>query len=279
MRFLAFGDIVENREALEKFSKLDFSSYDFVVFCGDILSMEVFKKIREQRVTSGKIPETEEEKKKQLKEEFETKELLEKGVVELKELNKFFEIIKNKIPIYGVWGNADHQWIVSQAKTGKYFQNLHMKAIKINEFHLIGYEGRPKYIFETYDNPTEHVFDEHGAFVGLSKLFEQTKGKMIFVTHAPPYEVLDQVEENYRKYAVGTYGDKAKDGHIGSIAFGKIDEKFNPIIHLFGHIHECKGVKRIGKTTFINTGSFGKELELAEVEIQNDEIKVNFLKL
>ena len=279
MKFLAFGDIIENKEALEKFSKLDFSNYDFVLFTGDILTLLPFKKLREKRVLSGEIPENEKERRHYLKETVEEKEILQKEALKLKSLVKYFSKINEKIPLYGIWGNSDHLWIVNQTTIPEYIKNLHLQTIKINDYILVGYNGRPKYIFETYENPTERAFDEERALKELSKTFEQTKGEIIFVTHAPPYEILDQVEEKYRKYAIGTYGDKAKGGHIGSLAFKKIDDRFNPLLHIFGHIHECKGVEKIDETTFVNTGSFGEDLEYVEIEIKNNKLKVNFLKL
>lgn len=279
VKFLAFGDIVENKEALEKFSRLNFSPYDFVVFCGDILSMEVFKRMRKEKVTKGKIAKTEGERKRELKEEIERKELLEKEAEKLKGLNKSFQAIKNKISLYGVWGNADHAWLISRAQVGGNIINLHLNPLKIKDFWLVGYEGRPKYIFETYENPTEHAFDENQAFKELSDVLKKLDGRVILITHAPPYEMLDQVEEKYRKYAVGTYGERAKEGNIGSITFRKITKKFKPILHIFGHIHECKGVRKTDKTTFINTGSFGGEREFVEIEILDHKPQVKFIRL
>jgi Icc-related predicted phosphoesterase len=278
MRFLAFGDVVENKEALEKLSELDFSGYDFVLFTGDILTLLLFKKRREKRVLSGEISENEEERRRHLKESVEEKEILQKEAVKLQGLSKFFKAIKDKAPLYGVWGNADHRWIVSQTDVSKYITNLHLRSVKIGGFNFIGYEGRPKYIFETYENPTERAFDEEKAFKQLSGLFEKIRGKTIFVTHAPPYKILDQVEEKYRKYAVGTYGEKASDGNIGSLAFKKIVEKFRPLLHVFGHVHECKGMERTEETVFVNSGSLGKDPEYVEIRIDR-KIEVEFVKL
>ncbi len=279
MRFLVFGDIVENKKALIKLSKMDFKGYDFVLFTGDTLTLLPFKKLREKRVLAGEISENEEERKRHLRDTVQDdKRVLQKEVMKLKELVKYFAKINKKIPIYGIWGNADHLWITGQTTLSKYVKNFHLKSIKIDGFSFIGYNGRPKYIFETYENPIERAFDEDKAFKGLSKVFEKTKGKIIFVTHAPPFEILDQVERKYRKYAIGTYGKKAKKGHIGSIAFRRIDNKFKPILHVFGHIHECKGVKKVNETTFVNSGSFGKGLEYAIIEIEDNKLKVNFSK-
>jgi len=279
MQFLVFGDVVENERALEKFSKLDFTNYDFVLFTGDVLTLLPFKKLREKRVLAKELPKSEEERKRHLKETIEDKGILKKEALKLKTLVKYFSKINEKVPLYGVWGNADHLWIIGQTAISGSVKNFHSQTIKTNGYTLVGYNGRPRYIFETYENPTERAFDEAKAFEELSRLFGQARGKIIFVTHAPPYGILDRVEGRCRKYAVGTYGEKAKDGHIGSLAFKRIDDGFKPILHVFGHIHECKGIKETNETTFVNTGSFGKDLEYAEIVIKNGKIKASFLRL
>lgn len=280
MKILAFGDTLENEEAFEKLSDINFSGYDFALFTGDILNLASFKKLREEKVLAGKISKDERKRIKELKEETEPTEILKIKTRKLQKLVKYFKKINQKIPLYGIFGNADHKWIVNQTDLGEHFNNLHLRRIIHNNYTLIGYEGRPKYIFETYDNPTERAFEENEAYDELAKLFSKNNTKTILVTHAPPYEILDQVKEEYRKYAVGTYGKKAKDGHIGSTAFQKINKTFKPELHIFGHIHEGKGTQRIGGTTFINTGNFGEEEEFVEISIPNTEpLEIKFRKL
>ncbi len=64
------------------------------------------------------------------------------------------------------------------------------------------------------------------------------EGLDILITHGPPYGVLDQLEYTKR--------------HIGSNYILKAIERGEPKYHIFGHIHESAGVKKIGKTTFAN---------------------------
>ena len=269
MKILAFGDTLENEKALKRLSSMDFSDYEFVLFTGDILDLASFKKLREKKVLAGKISKDERKRIKELKEETEPKEILKIKAKTLQKLVRYFKKINQKVPLYGVFGNADHRWIVGQTDMGKYFNNLHLKRFTHNNYTLIGYEGRPKYIFETYDNSTERAFEENKAYGGLTKLFPKNNTKTILVTHAPPYKILDQVKEEYRKYAIGTYGKKAEDGHIGSLAFRKITRVFKPKLHIFGHIHESKGRRCVNGITFINTGSFGEEGEFVEISIPN----------
>lgn len=59
----------------------------------------------------------------------------------------------------------------------------------------------------------------------------------ILITHGPPYGILDLTDR----------GD-----HAGCVDLLKKVEQIKPNYHIFGHIHEGYGVKKIGKTTFIN---------------------------
>ncbi|HHX51185.1 MAG TPA: hypothetical protein GX711_07085 [Clostridia bacterium] len=48
----------------------------------------------------------------------------------------------------------------------------------------------------------------------------------------------------------------------------KATERYQPPLGLFGHIHEGKGVKRIGRTICINPGSSYEQSMLLGVVIQ-----------
>ena len=65
----------------------------------------------------------------------------------------------------------------------------------------------------------------------------------------------------------------ASEGNVGSPGIRKIVDKYNPMLHLFGHIHEEKGISVIRGSTFINCGSFSQNREYADVTIKNNEIK------
>jgi Icc-related predicted phosphoesterase len=41
----------------------------------------------------------------------------------------------------------------------------------------------------------------------------------------------------------------------GSSAIRREVEKYQPLVHLCGHIHESRGITRIGRTVVINPGS------------------------
>lgn len=280
LKLIAFGDLVENESALRKLTQIDYSKYDFALFTGDILSMETFKKLRMGRILRGEIEKEKQWTKKTLETALDKKEMYMREIHKLKKLKKYFEKIRDNIPLYGVWGNADSALMISEAKMGNIFHNIHLNMVKISDFSIIGYEGRPKYIFEDYENPNEHTFDEEKAHRSLFRVLKSISNRRtILVTHAPPYKILDKVNSQFIKYGIKTYGERAKNGNIGCLAFKRIDDKYRPLVHIFGHIHECKGIKRIRQSVFVNTGSFGITKELTIVEINDNDVGVKFKKI
>ena len=276
LSFLAFGDIEAKVAPVNNLFKKDLSSYDFALFTGDVPDPSIFKKLSKNMVEKGlgdlgdkpniakeTMPE---EAVKQVEKEFWT-------------IKGLFQKIQKQVRFFGVWGNADNTEMLRRVPISNHIEIIHNKIIQVGGFYLIGYNGRPIYIFEK-ENTEQWAFQEEKAYNDLDKLFEKLKGKkVIFVTHAPPYKILDRVVKKYRKYGVGTYGNKAKDGHIGSLAFRKIDEKFKPTLHIFGHIHECRGMQKMGSTTYVNTGSVGTDRKFVGIKIQSGNVKVNFCRL
>lgn len=58
----------------------------------------------------------------------------------------------------------------------------------------------------------------------------------ILITHGPPDGILDL----------------CPSGHAGCYDLLKKVKKVKPKYHIFGHIHESHGVRKVGKTTFVN---------------------------
>ena len=62
----------------------------------------------------------------------------------------------------------------------------------------------------------------------------------ILVTHVPPYGIFDEVCDDFKIKYLGNYQ------LLGAIQLRK------PKYHVFGHVHEGYGTKRLADTTFIN---------------------------
>jgi Icc-related predicted phosphoesterase len=78
----------------------------------------------------------------------------------------------------------------------------------------------------------------------------------VFNFHAPPYDsTLDtapQVDADLKPVLVGGQPHMIP---VGSVAVREAIEKYQPIVGLHGHIHECRGAVRLGRTLCVNPGS------------------------
>ena len=79
-------------------------------------------------------------------------------------------------------------------------------------------------------------------------------GRAVFNFHAPPYGTgLDEapaLDENLRP----THGGAVMKP-VGSKAVREAIGKYEPVLSVHGHIHESKGVKKLGRTLAMNPGS------------------------
>jgi len=93
----------------------------------------------------------------------------------------------------------------------------------------------------------------------IEKLVSQTNDlkNCIFNIHVPPYGTpLDQapkLDQDLKPVALPTGGVEMIN--VGSISVRKAIEKHQPLLGLHGHIHESRGIFKIGRTLCINPGS------------------------
>jgi uncharacterized protein len=139
---------------------------------------------------------------------------------------------------------------------------------------LGGYEM----ISSGWANPTPwHTYRE-APEEELAKMMEPMLGQIkemsraIFNFHPPPYGTnLDEapaLDENLQVM----HGGKALR-HVGSTAVRTAIDKHQPMLSLHGHIHEGKGITRLGKTLAINTGSAYEEGILMSAILELDQKK------
>ena len=285
MKILAIGDI-EDVDDLRRLLKLDLEQYSCLVLTGDMAGLPIGWKLGKARgmgdtsfIPPGKDP-------KDFYDEF-----LTPCVNKLKKVDSYLNDIKNQIRILAVYGNTDFKSIVRRV-TPKSFTILHKRLMQVDDIYLVGYNGHPMYPWEI-QNPEEvdifgytyaetaselNSFKEDDIFEDLTKLTHNPPNdKVIVVTHTPPYRILDQVKPELIPWAIKSYGDRAKDGNIGSIGLREFILKYQPLISIFGHVHEARGIQRIGKTSCINTGKFTDEY--VNIEIKNGCVNAKFVKV
>jgi hypothetical protein len=149
------------------------------------------------------------------------------------------EIILSKLnrigkPVLFVHGNHEDDDILRKRcylLKNCYF--IHKNKFRKNSYLFIGWGGGG---FSFRDRE----FEEH-----LKKFKHLIKkdDKVILVTHAPPYK---------------TKIDNIMGEHAGNKSIRKFIEEVKPLLVISGHLHECVGYDKIGRTLVINPGYKGR---------------------
>jgi len=144
--------------------------------------------------------------------------------------------IEQKLTILYVPGNCDPPSLLDEEIDGAVM--MHGKCEVISNYSFIGAGAIP--LDRIHPNPLE--VDDEEIMAALSQGLKQcgSAHPLIIVSHSPPaYTRLDKA----------FFG-----GHVGSPLLRQFIEKYEPIAVFCGHIHEAKGVDRIGKTVIVNMG-------------------------
>lgn len=284
MELLIVGDI-EKAEYLKSLLNLDLTDYNFLILTGDLSGTPDGWKIGKARGLNDLsfIPKDKDPKKYY-------HELLEPSVEKLREIDNILLKIKKHLKIFAVYGNTDFKSIIARVQP-KGFQLLHKRAIKMDGLNLIGYNGHPMYPWEieeplkkdifgyTYSETANELnsFREEDIYHDLIELTKKyTSTEVITVTHTPPFGILDKVKQEMIEWAKLSYGKKAENGNVGSSGLKDFIVEFNPLMSIFGHIHEAKGIKMINGITYINAGKFDERKEYVHVKIKNNIVSCQF---
>jgi uncharacterized protein len=122
-----------------------------------------------------------------------------------------------------------------------------------------------------WDTPRE--MPEADLEVHLQGLCELVKNyeTAIFNFHVPPHgyslDLCPKLDDTLTMSA-------EEKIHAGSIGAKKMVEKYQPLLGLFGHIHESRGAQKAGRTLMINPGSEYSEGILKGVLIMLDKKKI-----
>jgi uncharacterized protein len=125
------------------------------------------------------------------------------------------------------------------------------KALDLDGFHLISMGWTNPTPWDTFrEAPEDQLAAKIEAVAAQVPDMERT----IFNFHAPPYGTgLDEapaLDASLRP----THGGAVMKA-VGSTAVRDAIKKHQPLLSVHGHIHESRGIKRIGRTMAINPGS------------------------
>lgn len=168
------------------------------------------------------------------------------------------ELRSLKKPIVAVPGNNDTYDVINLLE--KEAVTIHGRGKTIDGVGFYGFGGAKTPFGTAYEPSDEEL--RMGLEKG-SKHISNT-GRKVLVTHNPAY---------------GTRLDITQTGmHVGSEIIRKFIERERPNVAVSAHIHEAKGVDKIGDSFLINAGKFS-EGYFGLVNISNNAVRGKVLNL
>jgi uncharacterized protein len=159
-----------------------------------------------------------------------------------------------RIRCYVSPGNDDLFEIDEVLSSGEHVANPEGKVVEIDSRHemiTLGYTNRTP-----WDSPRE--VDEDVLQKKIDAMAEKVE-KMpdaVFNIHAPPVGTpIDQAPKLDRDLKPVVSGGEVVTASVGSSAVRQSIERYQPLIGLHGHIHESRGMVKIGRTVCFNPGS------------------------
>ena len=174
---------------------------------------------------------------------------------------KILEAIKTDRPLLFVPGNCDDRGLL-HLKEVYGITNIHGDKVEYENAVFIGLGGSNITPFATpIEFSEEEIWDILVKVVNNVKLDDKL---LILVSHTPPYN---------SKVDLTHFGE-----HVGSVSVRRFIEEYQPALCLCGHIHEARGIDRIGNTLVVNPGPLMYKY-YAIIEIKDKQINVELCKL
>jgi len=168
-------------------------------------------------------------------------------------------------------GNDDMFEVDKVIEASKSVNNVEGQVVQLDENHEMISSGwtNPTPWTTHREEPEEALRQRLETVINLAK----DPSKSIFNFHAPPYgSGLDDAPELTSDMRPAFAGRSLIP--VGSHAVLEMIDKYEPLLGLFGHIHEGKGTRKYKKTLCINPGSMYEQgmLHGAVVEIKPKKV-------
>jgi len=154
---------------------------------------------------------------------------------------------------YVIPGNDDPWSIDEVLAGGTSVVACDERVVEVGPHEMVSFGSSNRTPWET---PRE--LDEDEIYTRLKRLTDHLENpeRAIFNIHVPPWESgLDTAFEVDEELRYVTKGGRPHEVPTGSRAVRQVIEETQPALSLHGHIHESKGVTKIGRTVAINPGS------------------------
>ena len=162
------------------------------------------------------------------------------------------KLADSKVRCFVCPGNDDMPEMDAVVQASRYVHLAEGEIIELDRHHEMISSG--------WSNPTPwHTYreeEEEKLAVRLETMALKLRSAhtSLFNFHVPPYaSMIDDAPQLTPDLRVKYAGNALRP--VGSTAVRAVIEKYQPLLGLFGHIHESRGTSRIGRTLCMNPGS------------------------
>jgi Icc-related predicted phosphoesterase len=157
------------------------------------------------------------------------------------------------VPAFWMPGNDDLQLVDDYVNRSSAITNADGKVLEVDGFSMLSLGNANITPWNCPRDVTEEVLAEK-----IDRLAELVPdmSRCIFNIHGPPWGTnLDLAPELDEDFKPRMDADGVRMKAVGSTAVLEAIRKYQPLLALHGHIHECARGIKIGRTLCINTGS------------------------
>jgi uncharacterized protein len=178
---------------------------------------------------------------------------------------------RDGLPMFIMPGNDD-EFAIDPAIRGPGVINPEGRVVELGPLQMMSCSwANPT----PWNSPREESEENLSArFEGLARGLELGRPTILNL-HCPPYDsTLDLAPKLTADLSPVMSGGQPVIAPVGSKAVRTLIENMQPVLTLHGHIHESRGIAKIGRSTCVNPGSQYSEgrLDGAVIELTGDEI-------
>lgn len=156
-------------------------------------------------------------------------------------------------PAFWMPGNDDHDFVDTYANASRSVQNADGKVVEIDGFTMLSLGNAN---ITPWNCPRDVTEEEMARKIDDLAAQVPDMNRCIFNIHGPPWGTnLDLAPELDEDFTPTMDIGGLKLVPVGSTAVLEAIRKYQPLLALHGHIHECSAGVKIGRTLCINTGS------------------------